>query len=132
MKNLYFLLLLSALCLAASCNKSDDELPPPEPEPELPAITTEGLNTVGCYINGEIWVAEVPFGAGLGGIRKIQSRIQYFKQATLVFLLKEGIMIIQLIKSLISFHLLKSLGFINWITMMKPIEIIIITVFITN
>ncbi len=52
----YLLLISTVIFLAASCNKDDT----PPPEPELPPLTTEGLNTLGCYINGEPWVAEIP------------------------------------------------------------------------
>jgi len=52
----YLLLISTVICLAASCNKDDS----PPPEPELPPLTTEGLNTLGCYMNGEPWVAEIP------------------------------------------------------------------------
>ncbi|MBK8242558.1 MAG: hypothetical protein IPK88_03965 [Saprospiraceae bacterium] len=28
--------------------------------PELPPLTTEGKNTLGCLVNGKVWVAKVP------------------------------------------------------------------------
>lgn len=54
MKKIIFLLAFSPLLFAASCKKD----PPPEPEPELPPLTTTGEGTFGCYLNGEPWVAE--------------------------------------------------------------------------
>ena len=42
---------------AAKCQKDNDP-----PEDKLPPITTEGKNTFGCKINGEVWVPWVhPF-----------------------------------------------------------------------
>src|SRR5690606_7299743 len=39
----------------------------------MPPLTTEGRNTFGCYINGEPWVADVPFGAGFSGVKKLEA-----------------------------------------------------------
>jgi len=70
MKKLFYFLLLSSICLAASCIKFEEEAPP---EPTLPALTTEGLNTFGCYINGELWVAETPLFSEIAGIRRLEA-----------------------------------------------------------
>ncbi len=56
MKKVRQLILFSTLFLLLfSCKKND----PPETsnEPVLPPMTQEGLNTFGCYINGELFVA---------------------------------------------------------------------------
>jgi hypothetical protein len=55
MKNLLLATLLILLFSNMQCDKSTT---PPEPEPELtlPPITTQGLNTVGCKIDGKVWV----------------------------------------------------------------------------
>lgn len=63
------LFLLSIIFLAASCNK-DESLPP---KPELPPFTTKGLNTFGCYINGEPWVAEIPPLSEIIGLRRLEA-----------------------------------------------------------
>jgi hypothetical protein len=47
--------LLFSLLLAFSCKKDP---PIPEPtEPVMPPLTYQGLNTFGCYIDGELFVA---------------------------------------------------------------------------
>jgi hypothetical protein len=59
MKNQTFLCLLFAFMLLAGlqCPKDSNNPPTPaEPEPSLPPITTQGLNTVGCKIDGKVWV----------------------------------------------------------------------------
>ena len=71
LKKLLFIIGLSCLFLAASCDP-DDEMPP-TPEPTLPELTTEGLNTFGCYINGELWVAEIPPLSEITGITKLEA-----------------------------------------------------------
>ena len=49
------LLLLTLAFLAFSCKKDP---PIPEPtEPVMPPLTHQGLNTFGCYIDGELFVA---------------------------------------------------------------------------
>ncbi len=53
MKKIFILFAFSFL-FAASCGKDI----PPEPEPILPPLTTEGKGTFGCYLNGEPWVAK--------------------------------------------------------------------------
>jgi hypothetical protein len=65
----YLLLISTVIFLAASCNKDDT----PPPEPELPPLTTEGLNTLGCYINGEPWVAEIPPLSEIIGFRSLEA-----------------------------------------------------------
>jgi len=65
----YLLLISTVIFLAASCNKDDT----PPPEPELPPLTTEGLNTLGCYINGEPWVAEIPPLSEIIGLRRVDA-----------------------------------------------------------
>ncbi len=41
------------LLLIYSCNKDDDY-----PKEELPPITSEGANTFGCLVDGEVWLPE--------------------------------------------------------------------------
>jgi hypothetical protein len=56
----------SALILGLSLflTNCGPESPFIEPEPEeLPPITTEGLNTAGCLVNGELWLPKP--GGGL-------------------------------------------------------------------
>lgn len=50
--SLFFLLLFSSL----SCNKDDDGVFKQNRPTELPPITTEGKNTFGCYVDGELLV----------------------------------------------------------------------------
>ena len=45
----FFLYALLLPLLAAQCNK-------PSEDGELPPITTEGKNTFGCRVNGEVWI----------------------------------------------------------------------------
>jgi hypothetical protein len=49
MKNLFILILLLSSFLTAC---TEDQ------EPGLPAATTEGLNTAGCYLDGKLWMAK--------------------------------------------------------------------------
>ena len=49
MKKLLILVLIFG-SLLISCTKEDQE-------PSLPAATTEGLNTAGCYLDGKLWMA---------------------------------------------------------------------------
>jgi len=53
MKNTITFLLLVATMAIFSCKEKET----PEPEIQLPAITSKGLNTFGCVVNGEIFVA---------------------------------------------------------------------------
>jgi hypothetical protein len=46
------LFLLSAILMAAGCSKT------PDPEPQLPPITTEGKNILACKINGELFIVD--------------------------------------------------------------------------
>jgi hypothetical protein len=48
MKNLFILILLLS-SLFTACTEDQ--------EPGLPAATTEGLNTAGCYVDGKLWLA---------------------------------------------------------------------------
>lgn len=55
MKNILYLILLIFPVLLYNCGP--DNLLKPTPEPDvLPPITTEGLNTAGCLVNGEVWL----------------------------------------------------------------------------
>ena len=53
--------------VAMACHKSNDLPPYTGPLPidytVLPPATQEGKNTIGCKINGKVWVPRVPFGA---------------------------------------------------------------------
>ncbi len=53
--------------VALACHKSNDLPPYTGPLPidytVLPPATQEGKNTIGCKINGKVWVPRVPFGA---------------------------------------------------------------------
>jgi hypothetical protein len=55
MKPLLSLLFSFMLLAGLQCPKDKDQ-PEPEPELILPPITTQGLNTVGCKIDGKVWV----------------------------------------------------------------------------
>jgi hypothetical protein len=61
MKNYFFLIAL-ILCSLTACKKDKDingtGTPPPQQQ-QLPPITTEGKNTFGCLVNGEVWLPEV-------------------------------------------------------------------------
>ncbi|GAA0874928.1 hypothetical protein GCM10009118_13360 [Wandonia haliotis] len=51
------------LCGASSCKKENTE--PNSSNPNvLPPLTHEGKNTFGCKVNGEVWVAQMPFAVG--------------------------------------------------------------------
>ena len=54
-KPIFFFILFCPL-LASQCNK-----PPEDLEEKLPAITTEGKNTFGCRVNGEVWIPWIKF-----------------------------------------------------------------------
>ncbi|KAA3633137.1 MAG: hypothetical protein DWQ02_13655 [Bacteroidetes bacterium] len=56
---LLFILLIPLL--ASQCEKENEMIP------ELPPITTEGKNTFGCRVNGEIWLPEAPWDLMGGG-----------------------------------------------------------------
>ncbi|ADR22428.1 hypothetical protein MATR_37260 [Marivirga tractuosa] len=56
----YFLLFLSFVFIASSCQKEDIKV-----EDELPPITQEGLNTFGCKIDGEVLVPKDGFSTNL-------------------------------------------------------------------
>jgi hypothetical protein len=59
MKKYYFILALILLSLTA-CKKDKHINGPTTPsQPQLPPITTEGKNTFGCLVNGEVWLPEV-------------------------------------------------------------------------
>jgi len=76
MKNKTFLLslpLLTVLWLFA-CQKDPQQPPKPDPCP-WPKITTEGLNTFGCKINGREWVPCVDFYGLAVGNRPIDCRL---------------------------------------------------------
>jgi hypothetical protein len=53
--------------IALACHKGNDLPPYTGPLPidytVLPPATQEGKNTIGCKINGKVWVPRVPFGA---------------------------------------------------------------------
>jgi len=60
-QTLYYIsiLLISIIHLQSSCVKNNSE-----PKPKvLPPITTEGRNTIGFLLNGEVWL---PGGGGIG------------------------------------------------------------------
>ncbi len=58
MKRLIYLLLVLP-CLASQCDKHSSDPPfltrPEPPKDELPAATTEGKNTFGVMLNGQLW-----------------------------------------------------------------------------
>jgi hypothetical protein len=57
MKNLLTLLFTFMLLAGLQCPKDSNNPPTPvTPEATLPPITTQGLNTVGCKIDGKVWV----------------------------------------------------------------------------
>jgi hypothetical protein len=61
MKKYYFILALILLSLTA-CKKDkhiDGTGTPPPQQQQLPPITTEGKNTFGCLVNGEVWLPEI-------------------------------------------------------------------------
>ena len=61
--------LIIGLC-ATQCRK---DRPEDEPEPELPPITTEGKNTFGCKVNGEVWIPRTHWASGLSGVHTLTS-----------------------------------------------------------
>ena len=50
-----FTIVLGFVLMGTSCKKEKPEPNPPS-EPQLPAITTSGKNTFGCYINNELYI----------------------------------------------------------------------------
>lgn len=60
MKKCSSILLAFALILSFGCDKNDDD----PKEKQLPPITTEGKNTFGCKIDGELFIADVNFSVG--------------------------------------------------------------------
>lgn len=67
-KNIFLLTLATsfALLMSKSCKLK-------APEPELPPLTHEGKNVLGCKINGKVWVLDKgkatwnhPYGVGFG------------------------------------------------------------------
>lgn len=67
MKNLIIFLLLAM----TSCFPYDVTFDPfaQDPNPPLPPITTEGLNKLGCLIDGKVYVSSIPPGGGISGLR---------------------------------------------------------------
>ena len=53
MKKSFILLLVTFIAFSCSKNESTTATPPPD---QLPAITTTGANTAGCYINGKLLI----------------------------------------------------------------------------
>jgi hypothetical protein len=70
MKKLCYLLLVSSISLTVSCIKFEET---PPSKPTLPPLTKEGLNTLGCFINNELWVAEIPPLSEITGIRHLEA-----------------------------------------------------------
>ena len=66
MKNLIILLLLAI----SSCTPLDESSDPfaQDPNPPLPPITTQGLNKLGCLIDGKVYVSSIPPGSGVSGL----------------------------------------------------------------
>jgi hypothetical protein len=56
MKKLLFLLFISISLFMIGCGKEETPEPTPEPVPTLPAITSNGSNTFGAMVNGEVWL----------------------------------------------------------------------------
>ena len=52
---LCFTIVLGFVLTSTSCEKEKPEPYPPS-EPQLPAITTSGKNTFGCYINDDLFI----------------------------------------------------------------------------
>jgi len=50
-----FTIVLGFVLMGTSCKKEKPEPNPPS-EPQLPAITTSGENTFGCYINDDLFI----------------------------------------------------------------------------
>lgn len=73
----YFTFFVLAIILFASdaCTPVPITLPPKEePQDSLPSLTNEGLNTFGCYIDGELWLAGINSGV-LTTSRPISARL---------------------------------------------------------
>ncbi len=51
MKYLQWLTLILMAIIFVSCEEEE-----PDPEPALPPITQHGANTLGCYVNGKLWL----------------------------------------------------------------------------
>ncbi len=66
MKNLIIFLLLAM----TSCFPYDVTFDPfaQDPNPPLPPITTEGLNKLGCLIDGKVYVSSIPLGSWISGM----------------------------------------------------------------
>jgi hypothetical protein len=59
MKKYYFILALILLSLTACKKDKHINDPGTPPQQQLPPITTEGKNTFGCLVNGNVWLPEV-------------------------------------------------------------------------
>ncbi len=59
----YYLFLVALIIISLSACKKDKNITGTGTKPQqLPPITTEGKNTFGCLVNGEVWLPEVtPF-----------------------------------------------------------------------
>lgn len=55
MKNVTYIFCLYLLIGFACCKKKDAIL---KTEPTMPPITSEGKKTIGCYMNGKLWVLD--------------------------------------------------------------------------
>lgn len=60
MKKLFFFVFAIILFTSNACSPDDPIITPPKEEPKdtLPPLTNEGLNTFGCYVDDELWLAE--------------------------------------------------------------------------
>jgi len=76
MKNkiLLFLVSLMAALWLFACRKDPPQTPRPDRCP-WPDITTEGLNTFGCKINGKEWVPCIDFYGSVAGLRPLDCTI---------------------------------------------------------
>jgi hypothetical protein len=57
-----YLIFLALILLSLTACKKDKHINgtgTPPPQQQLPPITTEGKNTFGCLVNGEIWLPEI-------------------------------------------------------------------------
>lgn len=68
MRNILAALVIATLLFLSSCDLSNIKH-----DPKLPPITTEGNNTFGCLVNGEIFIPEAPAGYGSGVYGEWQS-----------------------------------------------------------